>query len=215
MSAAALWTESVRESGGKVLIHCRAGISRSATICIAYLIYAGQMTLDDAHDYLKRCRPLISPNLNFMRQLAEFETCLAAIGEYSAGKKGLRRPSDELVASVVSHCSSQLSRTTTIAEKPTMYSQMSPGGDVHLPKPSGGLEVENCAGKKRKVLSDLLLQCGPTPSKVSKTGLQPPPTPCMKQKTFLFDFATVAMLMSGHGNAASPTMSQSPLVSPS
>ena len=74
-------------------------------------------------------------------------------------------------------------------------------------------------GKKRKMLSDLLLPCGATPAKVSKVsvaGLQPPPTPCMKQ-SFLFDLATVAVLMSSHGNAAaaSPTVTQSPLVSPS
>jgi len=62
-----------------VLIHCRAGISRSATVCIAYLMYAGRLSLDQAHDYLKLRRPLISPNLNFMRQLAEFETSLNAV----------------------------------------------------------------------------------------------------------------------------------------
>ena len=60
-----------------MLVHCLAGISRSATICIAYLMYAGRVSLDTAHDYLKHRRPLIAPNLNFMRQLAEFESQLA------------------------------------------------------------------------------------------------------------------------------------------
>jgi len=42
-------------------------------------MYAGRLSLDQAHDYLKLRRPLISPNLNFMRQLAEFETSLNAV----------------------------------------------------------------------------------------------------------------------------------------
>lgn len=73
-----MYIESVRESGGRVLVHCLAGISRSATICMAYLMRARGLTLDEAHDYLKQRRPLISPNLNFLRQLAEFEVALDA-----------------------------------------------------------------------------------------------------------------------------------------
>ena len=200
--------ESIRESGGKVLIHCRAGISRSATICIAYLMYAGQLTVDEAHDYLKYRRPLISPNLNFMRQLAEFQTCLTAAGDHS----GLRRPSDDLVACIVGHCSSHLCRKTE--NGPPAFRLKSSDSNTAPPKPLSGQEVESCIRKKRKVLSDMLLPCGPTPAKVSRVGLQPPPTPCMKQ-TFVFDLATVAVLMSGHGSAGSPPISQSPLVSPS
>jgi len=193
-------TESIRESGGKVLIHCRAGISRSATVCIAYLMYAGRLTLDEAFDYLKRCRPLISPNLNFMRQLAEFESCLT-----SSGQVGLRRPAPDLVASIVSHCSSQ--------SRPA-YRKTSADAEETPTKPRNGPEVENWPGKKRKAQSDLMLPCAPSAAKIARAGLQPPPTPCMKQ-TFVFDFATVAVLMSSHASAGSPPMSQSPLVSPS
>jgi len=226
--------ESVRESGGKVLVHCRAGISRSATVCIAYLMYAARASLDDAHDYLKRCRPLVSPNLNFMRQLADFETRLAAEKCSNNALGGLRQPADQLVASVVGHCSARLSRMdrpppppvcppTSVdavavprARKPLL--PPAPFGEV--PRLGREAAVESCAvGRKRaRILSDLLLPCGgaSTPAKVLKVGaLQPPPTPCMKQ-SFLFDFATVAVLMSGgHANPASPTVTQSPLVSPS
>ena len=66
--------ETLRKSNGKVLVHCQAGISRSATICIAYLMFAKELKLDEAYDFLKAKRSLISPNLNFMRQLSEFET---------------------------------------------------------------------------------------------------------------------------------------------
>jgi len=176
-------------------------------------MYAGRLTLDEAHDYLKRRRPLISPNLNFMRQLSEFEARLAA-GEDCFGKVGLGRPSEDLMSFIASRCSSQLCRTMAVAESGPAFCPMVSDNCIALPKPRSGLQVESDVRKKRKALSDLLLPCGPAAAKVPRIGLQPPPTPCMKQ-AFVFDLATVAVLMSGHGTAGSPTMSQSPLVSPS
>ncbi|XP_076845129.1 dual specificity protein phosphatase 2 [Brachyhypopomus gauderio] len=66
--------DSVKGSGGRVLVHCQAGISRSATICLAYLIHAQRVRLDEAFDFVKRRRQVISPNLAFMGQLLQFET---------------------------------------------------------------------------------------------------------------------------------------------
>ena len=61
-----------------MLAFCKAGISRSAAICIAYLMQQNRMTMDEAHDYVKSRRTFISPNLNFMRQLHEFDGRLRA-----------------------------------------------------------------------------------------------------------------------------------------
>lgn len=60
-----------------MLIHCHAGISRSATVCIAYLMYKNNLSLEKAFDHVRSRRGVISPNLNFMQQLQEFEkdTC--------------------------------------------------------------------------------------------------------------------------------------------
>lgn len=70
----------MRKQGGKVLVHCRAGISRSATVCIAYIMWYKHWTMEKAYDYLKSKRSLIAPNLNFMRQLLEFERQLHQSG---------------------------------------------------------------------------------------------------------------------------------------
>ena len=71
------WTvdlDSVKNANGKVLIHCHAGISRSATICMAYLMATKRIRMEEAYEYVKSKRKIISPNFNFMGQLLGFET---------------------------------------------------------------------------------------------------------------------------------------------
>ncbi|EPQ12884.1 Dual specificity protein phosphatase 5 [Myotis brandtii] len=66
--------DCVREKGGKVLVHCEAGISRSPTICMAYLMKTRQFRLKDAFDYIKQRRSVVSPNFGFMGQLLQYES---------------------------------------------------------------------------------------------------------------------------------------------
>jgi len=49
------------------------GISRSATIVIAYLMNRFGMTLSQAYNYVKIKRPEIGPNRHFMRTLIQYE----------------------------------------------------------------------------------------------------------------------------------------------
>lgn len=78
-----LWTpplssDSVRDASGRVLVHCQAGISRSATICLAYLMKRKRVRLDEAFEFVRRRRSIISPNFSFMGQLLQFESQLLA-----------------------------------------------------------------------------------------------------------------------------------------
>ncbi|KAK0151891.1 Dual specificity protein phosphatase 2 [Merluccius polli] len=73
-SQAIAFIDSVKEQGGRVLVHCQAGISRSATICLAYLMHTRRVRLNEAFDFVKQRRQVISPNLAFMGQLLQFET---------------------------------------------------------------------------------------------------------------------------------------------
>ncbi|KAG7282722.1 hypothetical protein CRUP_017648 [Coryphaenoides rupestris] len=65
--------EEARQTAKGVLVHCQAGVSRSATVVIAYLMKHTLMTMTDAYKYVRGRRPVVSPNLNFMGQLLEFE----------------------------------------------------------------------------------------------------------------------------------------------
>ena len=69
---------SVHNSGGKCMIYCRAGMSRSASLCIAYFMRHKSMNLEEAFQYVKTCRPIIHPNVGFMRQLREYEAKVLA-----------------------------------------------------------------------------------------------------------------------------------------
>ncbi|GMT14577.1 hypothetical protein PFISCL1PPCAC_5874, partial [Pristionchus fissidentatus] len=65
--------EKVRARKKIVLVHCLAGISRSPTMCISYVMKHLKMDSDDAYKFVKARRNTISPNFNFMGQLLEYE----------------------------------------------------------------------------------------------------------------------------------------------
>nr|XP_046235212.1 dual specificity protein phosphatase 16 [Scatophagus argus] len=65
--------EKAKASNARVLVHCLAGISRSATIAIAYIMKRMDLSLDEAYRFVKEKRPTISPNFNFLGQLLDFE----------------------------------------------------------------------------------------------------------------------------------------------
>jgi protein-tyrosine phosphatase len=60
-----------RQKGG-VLVHCYAGMSRSATFVLAYLVACEGMSLATAMHATKLARPCIAPNSGFMTQLVLF-----------------------------------------------------------------------------------------------------------------------------------------------
>lgn len=74
--AALRFIDGAMSSGGAVLVHCAAGISRSPALAVAYIMYSMGMDLDHAYRFVKERRPSISPNFNFLGQLQHFQGSL-------------------------------------------------------------------------------------------------------------------------------------------
>jgi hypothetical protein len=69
----AQFTRSALASGGAVCFHCAAGISRSSTMIISYLMSSKKMSLLDAFEQTYKARRVTWPNRAFMKQLIEYE----------------------------------------------------------------------------------------------------------------------------------------------
>ena len=57
--------QSALEANAKVFVHCQHGVSRSASICLAYLMWRERYTYEEALDQLRRVRPTVNPNIGF------------------------------------------------------------------------------------------------------------------------------------------------------
>lgn len=73
------WMEKAREEGGKILVHCRVGVSRSATVTIAYVMKHLALPLVDAYLVVRsrRLNVLIQPNMRLLYDLCGWEVELA------------------------------------------------------------------------------------------------------------------------------------------
>mmetsp|Transcript_29043 Transcript_29043/g.81251 ORF Transcript_29043/g.81251 Transcript_29043/m.81251 type:complete len:217 (+) Transcript_29043:179-829(+) len=63
-----------RKKGGNVYVHCSAGISRSSTITLAYMMTFYDRPLDELLPRLEHRRSCVNPNHGFMRQLLEWHS---------------------------------------------------------------------------------------------------------------------------------------------
>uniref|UniRef100_A0A667WZM1 Dual specificity protein phosphatase n=1 Tax=Myripristis murdjan TaxID=586833 RepID=A0A667WZM1_9TELE len=70
--AAADFIHRALSGGGKVLVHCHVGVSRSATLVLAYLMLKQKLTLVEAICAVKDNRGVI-PNRGFLRQLIRLD----------------------------------------------------------------------------------------------------------------------------------------------
>ncbi|KAH9249641.1 hypothetical protein BASA81_012610 [Batrachochytrium salamandrivorans] len=64
--------ESQRLAGNNVLVHCVAGISRSATLVAAYLMFIHGYCATDAIQELRKVRQCVDPNPRFIQELDRF-----------------------------------------------------------------------------------------------------------------------------------------------
>lgn len=75
---------SALEDGGKVLIHCSRGVSRSASAATAFIMDRDGTEIDDIIEKMRESRSKINPNPGFRAQLKEY-------------KEGLKEADDEII----------------------------------------------------------------------------------------------------------------------
>ncbi|PRP81021.1 hypothetical protein PROFUN_11173 [Planoprotostelium fungivorum] len=66
--------EFIRNSGGRVLVHCAMGISRSSAISIAYMMRKNNWNFEKAKEFVRSQRSTIKPNDGFTAQLKEWQS---------------------------------------------------------------------------------------------------------------------------------------------
>lgn len=68
---------------GNVLVHCSGtiGLSRSTSICIAYLMNKEKQKFDEAFNNVKEARSFVKPSEGFLKQLKEYEVKLRGAQE--------------------------------------------------------------------------------------------------------------------------------------
>ncbi|KAH8364146.1 hypothetical protein KR084_002987 [Drosophila pseudotakahashii] len=91
--------EEARSANSAVLVHCLAGVSRSVTVTLAYLMHTRGLSLNDAFMMVRDRKPDVSPNFHFMQQLQSFESQLRLSpgDEQAMDESGMMGPSVGLV----------------------------------------------------------------------------------------------------------------------
>jgi protein-tyrosine phosphatase len=65
-----------------VIIHCAAGMSRSPSLVIAYLMIDNRWCYEEAYNYVRNKRPIAEPNIGFVKQLKALEYKLKSFGHF-------------------------------------------------------------------------------------------------------------------------------------
>ncbi|CAD6206228.1 GSCOCG00010030001-RA-CDS [Cotesia congregata] len=111
-----------RKEGSKVLVHCKMGVSRSASVVIAYAMKAYNWDFSQAWKHVKDKRNCIKPNNNFLLQLETYQGILDAM----KNKEKLQRSkSDTNLKSPTTGGAARPGRTKPESDKNSVPSQSS------------------------------------------------------------------------------------------
>ncbi|PNW79482.1 hypothetical protein CHLRE_09g416950v5 [Chlamydomonas reinhardtii] len=67
------YIDAALQSGGRVLVHCSQGVSRSATLVIAYMMWRSGKPYDEVFAAVKGIRGVANPNIGFTCQLLQWQ----------------------------------------------------------------------------------------------------------------------------------------------
>ncbi|CAN9283159.1 unnamed protein product [Alternaria sp. RS040] len=126
------------QRGKRVLIHCQCGVSRSASLIVAYGLYKDpQMSVQEAYDKAKKRSKWIGPNMNLIMQLQEFRNSLLRQNESRSyhnqgyGRRSAGLPTSRSTGNKYDRDSDSGSRTPRTAPLP-------PDSDISMQRASTG-----------------------------------------------------------------------------
>lgn len=72
INGAKILDEYLNEKDSRVIVHCAAGMSRSVTLVLTWMIMYKKYTFDQAYDYVAEKRSIMRPNkyyINFLKNM--------------------------------------------------------------------------------------------------------------------------------------------------
>ncbi|XP_052737445.1 LOW QUALITY PROTEIN: protein phosphatase Slingshot [Bicyclus anynana] len=151
------YINKARNEGSKVLVHCKMGISRSASVVIAYAMKAFNWHFDKALRHVKMKRSCIKPNTNFLNQLETYQGILDAMKnkeklQRSKSETNLKAPksSSKSENKITDPTPLALALTGSYTGRPRSWSPDSKLAGELLPPTS--VSLENLASETRHML---------------------------------------------------------------
>ncbi|EGO03696.1 hypothetical protein SERLA73DRAFT_69538 [Serpula lacrymans var. lacrymans S7.3] len=126
------------DKGWGVLVHCQAGISRSATIVAAYLMHSLKIDPTGALDMIRQVRPHVEPNEGFVEQLDVFHK---ASYQFTRRDKAIRMFYMERTVGEIMNGSGSLPEIDMFADHPHTPSESVPATPV---RPSRRIRCKMC-----------------------------------------------------------------------
>ncbi|XP_045491168.1 protein phosphatase Slingshot isoform X2 [Colias croceus] len=151
------YINKARNEGSKVLVHCKMGISRSASVVIAYAMKAFNWNFDKALKHVKAKRSCIKPNTNFLNQLETYQGILDAMKnkeklQRSKSETNLKSPKNtsKIENKIIDPTPLALALTGSYSGRPRSWSPDTKLASELLPPTS--VSLENLASETRHML---------------------------------------------------------------
>ncbi|VDM35305.1 unnamed protein product [Hydatigera taeniaeformis] len=86
--------DEAMRSGGRVLVHCQAGVSRSPSLVLAYLVAHSSLTVLEAFALVNHLRSAIGPSFHFLGQVERFRVSFRLDNKYHSATSPI--PAEDL-----------------------------------------------------------------------------------------------------------------------
>lgn len=142
-------------SGGTVFIHCAAGISRSVSLTLAYMIKYEQQNLSTALNMIRKRRYIANPNPGFMQQLRVFERRFNKLGYRANSMARHNEKTESKPISYLNRTSIETNDYKRKSENDYLYGKRSTFNSDYAPKAWAATSTLDLRNKYESVSSNI------------------------------------------------------------